>query len=128
MYCRNSFFNTNSADPYLTPHSAASGFALFDNYPFGGFQTKLEAQVGQKSVTWIRLIMICYTGPWWPSWLYHIKLAIQNLICLKSFKIVTMATILVIGTERFSNSESLCHPDASHQVSAQSDVLFWEKI
>ena len=29
----------------------------------------LEAQVGQKSLTWIRLIMVCYTVPWWPSWL-----------------------------------------------------------
>ena len=35
-----------------------------------------------------------------------------------------MATILAIGTEQFSNSESPCHPDASHQVSAQSDLLF----
>ena len=29
-----------------------------------------------------------------------------------------MAAILDIGTEEFSNSESPCHPDASHQVSA----------
>ena len=25
--------------------------------------------MGQKSLTWIRLIMICYIVPWWPSWL-----------------------------------------------------------
>ena len=31
---------------------------------------------------------------------------------------------LDIGAERFSNSESSCHPNASHQVSAQSDLLF----
>ena len=36
----------------------------------------------------------------------------------------TMAAILDIGTERFINPESPCHPDASHQVSAQSDLLF----
>ena len=35
-----------------------------------------------------------------------------------------MAVILDIGTEWFSNSESLFHPDASHQVSAQPDLLF----
>ena len=35
-----------------------------------------------------------------------------------------VAAILDIGTERFSNSESLCHCDASHQVSAQSDLRF----
>ena len=35
-----------------------------------------------------------------------------------------MAAILDIGTEQFRNSESPCHPDASHQVSAQSDIWF----
>ena len=35
-----------------------------------------------------------------------------------------MAAIKDIGTERLSNSESPSHPDASHQVSAQSDLLF----
>ena len=35
-----------------------------------------------------------------------------------------MATSLDIKTERFSNSESPCHPDASHQVLAQPDLLF----
>ena len=27
----------------------------------------------------------------------------------------------------FSNSETLCHSDASHQVSAQSNLLFWRR-
>ena len=35
-----------------------------------------------------------------------------------------MAAILDIGAERFGSSESSCHPHASHQVSAQSDLLF----
>ena len=38
---------------------------------------KLEAQLGQKSLTWIRLIMICYTVPWWPSWLSD-QIAFRN--------------------------------------------------
>ena len=42
----------------------------------------------------------------------------------EEFKIATKATILDIGTERFGNSESPCHPDASNQVSAQSDLPF----
>ena len=33
-----------------------------------------------------------------------------------------MAAILDIGMEDFSNSESLCPSDASHQVSAQSNL------
>ena len=33
-----------------------------------------------------------------------------------------MIAILDIGTELFSNSESPCHPDASYQVSSQSDL------
>ena len=36
----------------------------------------------------------------------------------------TMAAILDTGTERCSNSESPCHPDASHQVSPQPELLF----
>ena len=35
-----------------------------------------------------------------------------------------MAAILDTGMGRFSNSESPCHPDASHKVSAQPDLLF----
>ena len=35
-----------------------------------------------------------------------------------------MAAFLDIGTEVFSNSESPCHPDDSHQVSAQSHFWF----
>ena len=34
--------------------------------------------MGQKSLTFIRLIMICYTVPWWPSWLSD-QLAFSNL-------------------------------------------------
>ena len=35
-----------------------------------------------------------------------------------------LAAILDIGTNYFSSFESLCHCDASHQVSAQSDLGF----
>ena len=35
-----------------------------------------------------------------------------------------MVVILDIGTEWFSNSESPFHPNASHQVSAQPDLLY----
>ena len=34
-----------------------------------------------------------------------------------------MAAILDTGTEQLSNSESPCHPDASHEVLAQSDTV-----
>ena len=34
-----------------------------------------------------------------------------------------MAAILDIGTEQFRYSESPCHPDVSHQVLAQADLL-----
>ena len=42
----------------------------------------------------------------------------------EEFQDCHLATILATGTERSSNSESPCHPNASHQVSAQSDLLF----
>ena len=32
--------------------------------------------------------------------------------------------ILETGTEQFSNSESTCHPNTSHQVSTQADLRF----
>ena len=47
----------------------------------------LEAQVGQKSLTWIRLIMICHIVPWWPYWLSdQMPLAIQNLKLFQDFQ------------------------------------------
>ena len=79
---------------------------------------QLEAQVGQKSLTWIRLIMICYIVPWWPSWLSD-QIVFSNSesdVVLKSFKIATRAVILDIDIEWLGNSESPFHPDASHQV------------
>ena len=78
--------------------------------------------MGKKSLTWIRLIIICYTVPRWPSWLSD-----QIAFSLKSFKSATIAPILHIGTERFSHSEFLSHPDASQQVSVQSDTV-WEEM
>ena len=43
---------------------------------------------------------------------------------LKNFKMADLAAILNIGTELFSNFESLCHCDASHQASVQSNLGF----
>ena len=43
---------------------------------------------------------------------------------MKNFKMATMAATLDIGMEPFSIFKSLCHCDASHQVSAQSDLRF----
>ena len=43
---------------------------------------------------------------------------------LKNFKMAAMAAILDSEWNDFSNSESLCHCNASHQVSAQSDLRF----
>ena len=96
---------------------------------FCGELRKLEAQVGQKSLAWIRLIMICYIVTLWLSWQSdQIDLATQNLMLFEEFQIATMATILDIGNERLSNSESPCHPDASYQVSAQSVLLFGKRL
>ena len=43
---------------------------------------------------------------------------------MKNFKMAAMAASLDIRTEHLSNSESLCHCDASHQVLNQSDLWF----
>ena len=39
-----------------------------------------------------------------------------------------MAAILDIETKRFSNSESPCHPDASHQVFGSILLTVWEEM
>ena len=89
------------------------------------FSWRNKSPVGQKLLPWIRMIMICYIVPLWPSWLSdEIAFSSSESDVVWSFKIVSMAAILDIGTERFSNSESPCHHDASHQVSAQPDLLF----
>ena len=46
------------------------------------------------------------------------------LMLFEEFQDRTMAAILDIGIEWFSNSESPFYPDASHQVSVQPDLLF----
>ena len=39
------------------------------NYILELLTFQLEAQVGQISLGWIRLIMTCYIVLWWPSWI-----------------------------------------------------------
>ena len=51
----------------------------------------------------------------------RLPLAIQNLMLFEEFQDCHHGDT---GTEQFSNSASSCHPDASHQVSAQPDLLF----
>ena len=121
-----------------------------------------EAQVGQKSLTWVRLIMICYIVPWWPPWLSD-QVAFSNsesdvvwrvsrlpplppswILELKDSAILNLHftsmppikfwlnltyglggdvvwrisrwpwwPFLISERNNFSNSESLCHRDAS---------------
>ena len=42
----------------------------------------------------------------------------------KIFKLATLAAILDLGTEQIYSSKSPCHPNASHQVWAQSNLPF----
>ena len=50
---------------------------------------------------------------------FQLNLTLFRITCrLKNSKMATVATLF------FSNSESLCHCDASHQVLAQSNLLF----
>ena len=79
-------------------------------------------QVCQKSLIWIKLIMICCCTimPWSSSWL-SVQIAFT---CLKRFKIAAMAVNLDFGAKNFSNSKSPCHPNASHQVLTKSKLPF----
>ena len=54
----------------------------------------------------------------------RLPLAIQNLMLFGEFQDCHHGHYLGYGTERFSNSESPRHPDASHQISVQSNLRF----
>ena len=59
--------------------------------------------MGQKSLTWIRLSMICYIVPWWQSWLSNqVAFRIQNLMLFEEFQDCHNVAILGIGTEDFA--------------------------
>ena len=61
--------------------------------------------MGQKSLSWIRLIMICYIVPWWPSWLSdqiaQSDLPFGSRCDFKIFKLAAMVGILDIRKESF---------------------------
>ena len=130
--------------------------------------------MGQKSLTWIRLITICYIVSWWPScqsdliafsnsesdvvwrvsrlplwppsWILELNdAAILNLhvtsmppikfwlnltyglgsdVIWRISRWLPWRPSWILEWNDFSNSESLSHSDASHQVSAQSDLRF----
>ena len=145
---------------------------LFVNYPFGDFQTKtdltlvkntymtvhiktLAALVGQKLLSWIRLIMIFYI-----VLSYQIAFRNSESACCLDWNRIILAILNLHNTpmppikfqlnptchvedifwrisrwlpwwpswifewNNFSNSESPCHPNASHQLSAQSNLPF----
>ena len=78
--------------------------------------------MGQKSLTWIKLIMICYNVQWWPSWLSD-QIAFSNpesdVSRLPSWPpswILELNDLAIL---------KLCN--ASHQISAQSDSQFGRK-
>ena len=52
--------------PAVSEEMSSENVDNTDNWPLS---ILLEAQVGQKLLTWIRMIMICYIVLWWPSWL-----------------------------------------------------------
>ena len=72
-YCRfcralSHMIKTNQT-PFLTEMHLSKELRRKSPFDINGLNYWLEAQEGQKSLTWIRMIMICYTVPWWPSWL-----------------------------------------------------------
>ena len=71
---------------------------------------RLEAKVGQKSLTWIRLIMISYNVPWWPSWLSN-QIAVSNLESdvVWSASRLTLPPSWIFELHDFNHSESACH-------------------
>ena len=114
---------------------------------------ELDAQVDQNSLTWIRLIMICYifqeglcSGYLWDqnqsvspilnlqvATLRPTKFQPNQTYCMgvnvvwRFLRWPAGGSILDIRKKTFSNSKSPCHSNASDQVSAQSHTV-WKKI
>ena len=121
---------------------------------------KLEAQEDQKSLTWIRLVMICSIVPRWPhGYQLRLPLAIFESACCLDWNKMVLAILNLHNTpmppikcqlnstyclgnvvwtisrwltwrpswiserNNFSKTESECRPNASHQFSAQSDIV-----
>ena len=79
--------------------------------------------MGQKLLTWIRLIMICYIVLWWPSPLSDL-IAFSNSESDVVWRVSRLppwppSWILELNVSAILN---LCHCHASHQVLAQSDL------
>ena len=82
-----------------------------------------EAQLGQKSLTWIRLIMVCYSVSRWPSWLSD-QIAFSNpesdvVWTVSRLPLWPPSWILELNDLAILNL-----PYASNQVLAQSDSWF----
>ena len=72
---------------------------------------QLEAQEGQKSLTWIRVIMICYIVPWWPSWLSD-KIGFSSSesdVVWRVSRLQPWPPSWILELDDFSISESSCH-------------------
>ena len=83
---------------------------------------KLEGQVGQESLTCIRLI-ICHTVPWWPSWLSD-QIAISNPESDVVWRVSRLPSWPPSWILELNDLAILNLPDASHQVSVQYDSQF----
>ena len=71
----------------------------------------LEAKVGQKYLTWIRLV-ICYIVPWWPYWLSD-QIAFSNSetnVVLRVSRLLSWPPSRILELNDVSNSEFPCHP------------------
>ena len=83
--------------------------------------------MGQKLLTWNRLIMICYIFSRRPQWRLSLKaepINFTNSEPLEDFQDGHQGGILGYQNNFFSNAESPCRSNTSHQVLAQSVVPF----
>ena len=69
--------------------------------------------MGQKSLTWIMLIKICYIVPWWPSWLSDQIAFIFLIWVLGSFQ-ECFTHIELIVHQRWAKTRELSEKPPDH--------------
>ena len=92
-------------------------FEEFQNGSHGG------GHLGHQNRTILAILNLCVTVM--PPIKFQLnRTGFRRRSCLKSFKMAALAPSWISEWNDLSNFESLCHSDASHQVSAQSDLGF----
>ena len=98
---------------------------VWEEMSFEEFQDGLHGgHLGYWDGKILAILNLCVTVMPPHQGLAQSNLQFERRCRLKNFKMAAVAASWISEWNDFSNSDSLCHCDASHEVSAQSDLGF----